>query len=30
VQAGWGAQRAKSRYGLPARIDPVEGWIVGA
>lgn len=30
VQAGWGAQRAKARYGLPARIDPVEGWIVGA
>ena len=30
VQAGWGAQRAKSGYGLPARIDPVEGWIVGA
>ena len=30
VQAAWGAQRAKVRYGLPARIDPVEGWIVGA
>jgi hypothetical protein len=30
VQAGWGAQRATSGYGLPARVDPVEGWIVGA
>jgi hypothetical protein len=30
VQAAWGAQRAKARYGLPSRIDPVEGWIVGA
>jgi len=30
VQAAWGAQRAKSRYGQPSRIDPVEGWIVGA
>lgn len=30
VQAGWGAQRAKARYGLPSRVDPVEGWIVGA
>jgi hypothetical protein len=30
VQAAWGAQRASANYGLPARIDPVEGWIVGA
>jgi len=30
VQAAWGAQRAKTRYGQPSRIDPVEGWIVGA
>jgi len=30
VQAGWGAQRAASGYGLPPRVDPVEGWIVGA
>ncbi|MEO8485634.1 MAG: DUF429 domain-containing protein [Betaproteobacteria bacterium] len=30
VQAAWGAQRAGARYGLPTRIDPVEGWIVGA
>jgi hypothetical protein len=30
VQAAWAAQRARQRYGLPARIDPVEGWIVGA
>lgn len=28
--AGWGAQRAARNYGLPAKIDPVEGWIVGA
>jgi hypothetical protein len=30
VQAGWGAARADRNYGLPARIDPIEGWIVGA
>lgn len=31
--AAWGAQRAQSKgpgYGLPARMDPLEGWIVGA
>ncbi|HQU48015.1 MAG TPA: DUF429 domain-containing protein [Casimicrobiaceae bacterium] len=28
--AGWAGQRAEHHYGLPARIDPVEGWIVGA
>lgn len=28
--AGWAAQRASRNWGLPARIDPVEGWIVGA
>jgi len=27
---GWAAGRTSSNYGLPARIDPVEGWIVGA
>ncbi|CAG1003853.1 hypothetical protein BURK1_03071 [Burkholderiales bacterium] len=30
VQAAWGAARADERYGLPARVDPVEGWIAGA
>jgi hypothetical protein len=40
LQAAWGAQRAASRgpggsggpgnYGLPAQIDPLEGWIVTA
>jgi hypothetical protein len=30
VQAGWAAQRASLNFGLPAKIDPVEGWIVGA
>jgi hypothetical protein len=30
VQAAWAAQRAGANYGLPARIDPIEGWIVGA
>lgn len=28
--AGWAARRAERNYGLPARIDPVEGWILGA
>lgn len=28
LQAAWGAQR--ERWGLPARIDPLEGWIVSA
>jgi Protein of unknown function (DUF429) len=30
VQAGWAAQRAGERYGMPSRVDPIEGWIVGA
>ncbi len=30
MMAGWAAARASRNYGLPARIDPVEGWIVGA
>lgn len=30
AQAGWALQRAAVRYGLPERIDPLEGWIVGA
>ena len=30
VQAGWAALRASERYGIPPRIDPVEGWIVGS
>ena len=28
--AGFGAARADANWGLPATIDPVEGWIVGA
>lgn len=28
--AGWAAQRTSANWGLPATIDPVEGWIVGA
>jgi hypothetical protein len=28
VQAGWAARRAD--HGLPAAVDPLEGWIVGA
>jgi len=28
LQAAWGAQR--EGWGLPARIDPLEGWIVSA
>lgn len=28
VQAAWGWQRRDRRYGLPASIDPLEGWIV--
>jgi hypothetical protein len=28
MQAGWAAQQP--RYGLPAQVDPVEGWIVSA
>lgn len=30
VQAAWGAARAGEGYGLPRRVDPVEGWIAGA
>lgn len=29
-QAAWAARLAESGYGLPAQIDAVEGWIVGA
>jgi hypothetical protein len=28
VQAAWAWQRRASNYGLPMKIDPVEGWIV--
>lgn len=28
VQAAWGWQRRRQRYGLPESVDPVEGWIV--
>jgi len=27
MQAAWAWQRRKSNYGLPAHIDPIEGWI---
>ena len=30
VQACWGWMRKDDRYGLPARVDPIEGWIVSA
>lgn len=30
VQAAWGWQRRAQGFGLPDRIDPLEGWIVGA
>ncbi|MEO8144570.1 MAG: DUF429 domain-containing protein [Betaproteobacteria bacterium] len=30
VQATWGWQRRRRNFGLPARTDPVEGWIVSA
>lgn len=30
TQAAWGARRADASYGLPAGVDPVEGWIVTA
>jgi hypothetical protein len=30
VQAHWGWLRAARNYGLPAAIDPLEGWIVSA
>ena len=29
VAAAWGAGQARSGYGLPATVDPLEGWIVG-
>ena len=29
LQAAWGWQRRAQNFGLPARIDPLEGWIVG-
>ena len=30
VQACWGWRRKDEHYGLPARLDPIEGWIVSA
>jgi len=30
VQAHWGWLRAAENYGLPAALDPLEGWIVAA
>jgi hypothetical protein len=30
VQAHWGWLRAAANYGLPAALDPLEGWIVSA
>lgn len=30
AQAGWAWQRRAANWGLPARIDPLEGWILGA
>lgn len=30
VQAAWAWQRRDAGWGLPADVDPVEGWIVGA
>jgi hypothetical protein len=30
VQAHWGWQRTAENYGLPAVVDPLEGWIVSA
>ena len=30
LQAAWAQQRRGEGFGLPAAIDPVEGWIVGA
>lgn len=29
LQAAWGWQRRTRNFGLPARVDPLEGWIVG-
>jgi hypothetical protein len=28
MQAAWAAQQGAPRYGLPADLDPLEGWIV--
>ncbi len=30
VQAAWGQMQGAPRYGLPADLDPLEGWIVSA
>lgn len=30
LQAAWAAQHGAPRYGLPADLDPLEGWIVSA
>ncbi|MDP3620125.1 MAG: DUF429 domain-containing protein, partial [Ramlibacter sp.] len=30
VQAAWGQAQGAPRYGLPADLDPLEGWIVSA
>jgi len=30
VQAAWAAQQGAPHYGLPAQLDPLEGWIVSA
>jgi hypothetical protein len=30
IQACWGWQRRKANFGLPAGVDPLEGWIVSA
>jgi len=30
AQAAWGAQRSGANYGMPARVDRIEGWIVTA
>lgn len=30
VQAAWGWRRRERNYGLPASVDQLEGWIVGA
>ena len=30
VQAAWAARQGAPAYGLPAGLDPLEGWIVSA
>ena len=30
MQAAWAAQQGAPRYGLPAELDPLEGWILTA